>query len=116
MATTQTFQVSRADGATYRTGLRDYFEYRDLGISDATGGRFGAKVIRARPGTDAAGGAHTHGLEFQMVYVLKGWVEFDYEGEGRVRLGPGDCVLQPASSAGGGSSQGPAGCAGKSMT
>ena len=31
----------------------------------------------------------------QMVYILKGWVVFEYEGEGEVMLRPGSCVLQP---------------------
>ncbi len=30
-----------------------------------------------------------------MVYVLKGWIEFEYEGVGRVRLRKGSCVYQP---------------------
>ena len=30
-----------------------------------------------------------------MVYVLKGWVTFEYEGEGPVTLEAGDCVHQP---------------------
>lgn len=30
-----------------------------------------------------------------MVYVLRGWIEFDYEGVGRVRLRKGSCVYQP---------------------
>ena len=32
-----------------------------------------------------------------MVYVLKGWIEFEYEGQGRVRLEAGSCVYQPPS-------------------
>jgi len=27
--------------------------------------------------------------------VLKGWIEFEYEGQGVVRLEPGSCVHQP---------------------
>ena len=27
--------------------------------------------------------------------MLKGWVEFEYEGQGAVRLEPGACVHQP---------------------
>jgi quercetin dioxygenase-like cupin family protein len=29
------------------------------------------------------------------VIVLKGWIEFEYEGQGRVRLEAGSCVHQP---------------------
>ena len=81
-------------------GLRGFFEYRDLGIEKATGGRIGAHVIRAEPKLAKAGhtrgsGAHTHALDFQMVYVLKGWVRFEYEGFGAVKLKAGSCVYQP---------------------
>ncbi len=40
-------------------------------------------------------GWHTHDLEVQLVYVLKGWVELDYQGVGEVRLEAGACVHQP---------------------
>ena len=76
-------------------GLRSFFEYRDLGIARATGGKVLAHVIRARPGRQAKPEPHYHGVTFQMVYVLKGWVEFEYEGVGRVRLRKGSCVYQP---------------------
>ena len=76
-------------------GLRNFFEYRNLGIEAATEGRAGAHVIRAVPGRHANGEKHRHNLEFQMVYVLKGWVRFWYEGHGEVRLMPGSCVHQP---------------------
>ena len=90
------FSVSHAIDTPFVTqGLRAFFEYRDLGIRDATQGRFGAHVIRARPGSDAAPQWHRHSLEFQMVYVTRGWVEFEYEGVGKVRLEPGSCVHQP---------------------
>jgi len=48
--------------------------------------------IRTAPGR---AGHHQHALDFQIVYVLKGWVVFDYEGVGNVRLEAGDCVHQP---------------------
>jgi quercetin dioxygenase-like cupin family protein len=76
-------------------GLRSFFEYRDLGIKEATEGRVAAHVIRARPGAPFNGVPHRHGVTFQLVYVLQGWIEFEYEGQGVVRLTPGSCVHQP---------------------
>ena len=93
--TTQGFVASHAEGAHFERGLRAFFEYRDLGIKAATGGRFAAHVIRAAAGTDFASQPHLHNIEFQLVYVLKGWIEFEYEGQGRVRLEAGSCVYQP---------------------
>ena len=84
-----------ADEAFESEGLRAFFEYRDLGIEQATSGRLGAHVIRAKPGTHARPHWHQHGLEFQMVYVTRGWVIFEYEGVGEVRLEAGSCVHQP---------------------
>jgi quercetin dioxygenase-like cupin family protein len=90
------FSVSHLREEDFRSGgLRDYFEYRDLGIKDATGGKAMAHVIRARPGSGPKFGRHYHILEFQMVYVLKGWAKFDYEGIGEVLLTAGSCVHQP---------------------
>ena len=96
----QAFNVSHADGAGtasshFEGGLRAFFEYRDLGIKAATGGSYIAHVIRAVPGRHPEPNWHVHDLDFQMVYILKGWVVFEYEGEGEVILRPGSCVLQP---------------------
>lgn len=93
----QTLTISHADASPFAgVGLRSFFEYRQLGIKEASAGRFGAHVIRALPGEHSPGEWHAHRLDFQMVYVTRGWVEFEYEGEGKVILRPGSCVLQPA--------------------
>ena len=93
--TTRGFVVSHAEGARFERGLRSFFEYRDLGIRAATEGRVVAHVIRAAAGTEFSSQPHWHETTFQLVYVLKGWVEFEYEGQGRVRLEAGSCVHQP---------------------
>ena len=93
--TTQGFVVTHAADARFERGLRSFFEYRDLGIRDATAGAVVAHVIRAAAGTDFSGQPHVHRTTFQLVYVLKGWIEFEYEGQGRVRLEAGSCVHQP---------------------
>ncbi len=92
----QAFAISHADDSAFEgAGLRTFFEYRDLGIKAATQGRFAAHVIRAVPGMESPAQWHTHDLEFQMVYVLKGWVVFEYESVGEHVLRAGSCVLQP---------------------
>ena len=97
----QLFSASVARDAVYKTGLRSFMEYRDLGIEKATHGQFRAHVIRIKK--DAIGnhelhttGLHRHLCDFQMFYVLKGWIKFVYEGEGERTFHAGDCVLQPA--------------------
>ncbi|GAC1595317.1 MAG: hypothetical protein NVS3B28_26490 [Candidatus Velthaea sp.] len=90
------FSVAHArDGAFAGAGLRDFFEYRDLGIAAATDGRVGAHVIRARKLLEEPGALHHHTLDAQLVYVLRGWIKFDYEGVGEVLLEAGSCVHQP---------------------
>jgi len=76
-------------------GLRNYFEYRDLGIEDASKGDVVSHVIRAREGHNATGAWHVHDCKFQMFYVLKGWARFEYEGQGVHTMKAGDCVMQP---------------------
>jgi len=93
--TTQGFVVTHAKDAKFERGLRSFFEYRDLGMKDATLGRVTASVIRAAGGKEFSSQPHLHYTEFQLVYVLKGWIEFDYEGQGVVRMEAGSCVHQP---------------------
>src|SRR5207237_4892720 len=54
-----------------------------------------AHVIRARPGKAAHGEWHLHDCKLQFVYVLKGWVLFEYEGVGQVMMKAGSCFYQP---------------------
>ena len=97
----QTFSASLAKDAVYTPGLRSFMEYRDLGVEGATHGQFRAHVIRIKK--EAAGdhelhttGLHRHLCDFQMFYVLKGWIKFVYEGQGERLFHEGDCVVQPA--------------------
>ena len=94
--TTKGFVASHAKDAKFVRGLRSFFEYRDLGIRDATEGRVEAHVIRAAAGTAFSSQPHIHRTTFQLVYILKGWIEFEYEGLGIVRLEVGSCVHQPS--------------------
>lgn len=93
--TTQGFTVTHASDASFERGLRAFFEYRDLGINRATGGKVVAHVIRAVPGAGFSGKPHLHLTTFQLVYVLRGWIEFEYEGQGLVRLETGSSAYQP---------------------
>ena len=57
------FSASHAKDAKFESGLRDCFEYRDLGIAEATGGRAMAHVVRAREGVKSGFGWHKHILD-----------------------------------------------------
>ena len=90
------FKITKANDSSFEPGLRGFFEYKNLGIEEATSGDFGANVIKAVDGKHANGEWHYHKLTFQMVYILKGSVEFEYKGEGTFTLEKGDVVYQPS--------------------
>lgn len=90
------FCVSRAEDAKFVVDdkFRNWLCVRDLGLEDATHGQFAAHVTRARE-LGRTTGPHYHEMTFQIVYVLRGWVKFWYEGEGEFVLKEGDFVYHP---------------------
>jgi mannose-6-phosphate isomerase-like protein (cupin superfamily) len=78
-------------------GLRRYAHYRDLGIADATHGLAQAHVIRLIGPCNPAevSKLHFHDVEFQLVYVLKGWVKTYMEEQGETLMREGSCWTQP---------------------
>ena len=78
-------------------GLRTYAQYRDLGLKAATNGMVQAHVIRLLPPfrREVVSKRHYHDVDFQMVYVLKGWMETELEGQGPILMKAGSCWIQP---------------------
>jgi len=78
-------------------GLRAYAAYRDLGIKDATDGLAQAHVIRliGPCNPEEVSKLHFHDVDFQMVYVLKGWVKTYMEGQGETMMQQGSAWTQP---------------------
>jgi uncharacterized RmlC-like cupin family protein len=93
----QTFVASHFSPGAFEGGLRSYAQYRDLGIAAATKGLARAHVIKMIPPCDPAvvSKRHYHAVEFQMIYVLKGWIKGEYEGQGEMTMREGSCWLQP---------------------
>jgi uncharacterized RmlC-like cupin family protein len=93
----QRFTVNHLNEADYkRDGLRAYALYRDLGVAAASGGLCQAHVIRLlSPCTDEVRKPHLHETELQLIYVLRGWVKNEFEGEGVHMMSAGSCWLQP---------------------
>ena len=96
----QTFNVNQLRAEDFRAdGLRTYAQYRDLGMSKATNGLLQAHVIRMIPPCDpkVVSKRHYHDVDVQMIYVLKGWITFRFEGvEGEVTVSAGSALSQPA--------------------
>jgi hypothetical protein len=78
-------------------GLRAYAHYRDLGIAEASHGLAQAHVIRLIGPCNPAevSKLHFHDVDFQMVYVLKGWVKTYMEGQGQTLMKQGSAWTQP---------------------
>ena len=90
------FNHDLAAGADWTQGLREIFEYRDLGIKDATDGDYVAHIVRAngKKMSDEVQEWHVHECTFQFVYVMEGWATFEYAGEGEKTIRKGDCINQ----------------------
>jgi len=87
--------LSRSEDAPWATkGLRPFLEYRDLGLAEATDGRYGATIARAIRNWQPGGGSgrHYHETAFHMIFVLSGWLRTEFEGLGEVVLRAGDCL------------------------
>jgi quercetin dioxygenase-like cupin family protein len=95
----QRFTRHRATRAVWRAWCRRGFEYRDLGIGEATRGLAGARVVRPVVGWRGGprGDRVAHHTEFQFLFVLSGTVGLDGESGDVVRLERGDAVSIPGS-------------------
>ena len=90
------FVHNLASEAQWTPGLREIFEYRDLGIKDGTNGDYVAHIVKAN-GKEQADNVqqwHIHECTFQLVYVLNGWAKFEYAGQGVHTIRKGDTILQ----------------------
>jgi quercetin dioxygenase-like cupin family protein len=77
------------------SGRLAYFEYRDLGLNDATNGLVSAQVMRLVKKPSSQSGWHCHPLDFQFFYVLKGSIRMLTTGGGDVTLGPASAAYHP---------------------
>jgi quercetin dioxygenase-like cupin family protein len=94
-AATMKLAVSHAKEPHFVEGRRAFFKYRDLGVTDGTGGRMRAQITSASAGMSRPTGWHRHLCEMQFVYVLDGWLELEFADRGTLRLEAGDSVMIP---------------------
>ena len=92
----QKFSCSHLKEDSFEEGLRAYAKYRDLGMVEATNGMVRAHVIKLLPPFNAeeVSKRHTHDVEFQLLYCLKGWMKGEYDGK-ETLMREGSCWLQP---------------------
>ena len=86
--------VATKENPNYVAGRRDFFKYRELGITAATHGKIRAQVTEAARGMSKPTGWHVHKCEAQFIYILDGWVDLVFA-DRKVRLKAGDSMLIP---------------------
>ena len=84
-----------ADAEYGHTGRRSFFEYRDTGLEQATNGNYRAQLMRATDVMDSTGW-HYHECDLQFVYVLKGWVDLEFEDGRSERVAAGAALAIPS--------------------
>ena len=68
-------------------------EVRDLGLGAPSEGVVAGIVVRAAAGhTHAAGPWHMHNLALQVGYIISGWIDYEFEGVGRIRVQAGTAI------------------------
>lgn len=77
------------------SGRREFLAFRDLQVAASTGGKFGAVVIRAKKGMESPTGWHYHICDAQVIYMMKGWAEMEFENGERTVLKEGSCISIP---------------------
>jgi quercetin dioxygenase-like cupin family protein len=95
--TTFSHQKAGSPEARYTDGgLRSFFVYRETGVNAATNGRIRVQLVRAaHKSAEAKGGTgfHFHTADVHVVYMVRGWARFDYDGVDTL-VKAGDCVHQ----------------------
>ncbi len=89
------YALSKASDANYVKGRRTFLQYRELGVTGATGGRLRCQITEGKEGLSEPTGWHIHVCDAQFVYMLSGWLDLEFAGGDSVRLEAGDSLLIP---------------------
>jgi quercetin dioxygenase-like cupin family protein len=76
-------------------GRRAFFTYLDLGVEEASNGAMKAQMVRATQGFSQPTGWHYHECERQFLYMIKGWVDLQFEDGRQIRLNAGETLMIP---------------------
>jgi mannose-6-phosphate isomerase-like protein (cupin superfamily) len=76
-------------------GRRAFFQYRDLGVEKASGGRMRANHIAAIAALTESTGWHYHECEMQFTFGLRGTLVLEFEDGTVATLNPGDALFIP---------------------
>ena len=76
-------------------GRREFFKYRDLGVAEASAGAMRAQVMMSSQGMSRPTGWHYHECDGQFIFMLKGWVDLEFEDGRTLRIEKGDSLFIP---------------------
>ncbi len=91
----QSIAHARAAEPKLVKGRRDFFQYRDLEVAEASAGLLRAQVMSSSQGLSRPTGWHFHECDGQFIYVLKGWVDLEFEDGRTLRVEQGDSLFIP---------------------
>ena len=94
-ASTQKIAHARSAEPVLVKGRREFFTYRDLGVAEASAGAMRAQAMASSQGMSRPTGWHYHECDGQFVYILKGWVDLEFEDGRRLRIEEGDSLFIP---------------------
>lgn len=86
--------VCKASTAEIVKGRRDFADFLDYGVTDATNGAVRAQVIKMKGPLPAPTGWHYHICDYQLLYRISGWSDLALE-DGVHRIEAGDFILIP---------------------
>lgn len=75
-------------------GRRSFFNYRELGVTEATDGLMRAQMTLAT-GVMEKTGWHYHICDSQFIYAARGWIDLQFEDGRTIRVGQGESLCIP---------------------
>lgn len=93
--TPMVMRLATKANTAFAPGRRDWLTYLDTGFAEASGGRLHASVQAASDALGSETGWHYHECEMQLAYIVKGWIELQFEDGTDVRLEAGDVMFLP---------------------
>ena len=93
--TPMTTRFATKENSQFVVGRREWLQYLDAGLDEASGGRVRATLSTATGAMVTETGWHYHECEMQIGYITKGWIELQYEDGTELRLEAGDIMFVP---------------------
>ena len=94
-AASMSLRHATKNNAPLVAGRRSFFKYRDLGVTEASNGKLRAQVMQTIADMKEPTGWHYHVCDGQFVYMLKGWVDLEFETGEKLRVSEGESLFIP---------------------